>query len=214
MRLKYRKLTTVSALALSLAMSAALALAANVTPAAATQNQVCDNGGSGYCLNDWNAAGYNGAVKMYNGNNSHEDFLAEKVDACDGSDIVLASGGVYCPFANHSLDQLYKGDEIRQIEYIPYGYCIATNGSGGAILGTCAAGGSGTGGSNGVIMIAHHGTNGNCGLGVQWYFVNRYWSDHFGTTETLESGGNPGVQAYLDNGGLGTCWGAIGSPPF
>lgn len=191
----------------ALLLGTAIALAANAVPAAATQNQVCGNGGSGYCLNDWNGGGSGNAIKMYYGNSSNENFLAVTVAACSGTDIVNST----CPFANRSLDSLYRGFEIREIEYMPAGLCLATNGSGGAILGTCANQNTGSGGSNGVIMVAYHGPT-SCDFGVQWYFVNRYWSDHYGTTETLQSGGNPGVQAYLDNPGLGTCWGAIGSP--
>ena len=34
-----------------------MALAANVAPAFAQQQEICGNGGSGYCLNDWNNQG-------------------------------------------------------------------------------------------------------------------------------------------------------------
>jgi hypothetical protein len=53
----------------SAGLSLGLSLATGVTPAFA-QTQICGNGGTGYCKNDWNGLGYGNPVKMYNGNTS------------------------------------------------------------------------------------------------------------------------------------------------
>src|SRR5690348_7293797 len=66
--------------AVSVAVALALALTGQ-TRVLATQQQICGNGGSGYCMNDWNGA-YQ-YVKMYNGGASHEDFgVIFEVSAC------------------------------------------------------------------------------------------------------------------------------------
>jgi hypothetical protein len=202
MKFKYRATTAIGAL--TLALSVGLALAANVTPANASQPQICGNYGSGYCLNDWNGGGSGNAVKMETGGNTNEDFVAEGVTACSGGDIVTPT----CPFATRSIDAHLQGWQIIQVKYVPKGLCIATNSSGGAVLGTCANPNTGSGGSDGVIMVKFPVAP--CQGGYPdgyYYYVDRYWSDAYGTEETLASGGNPGVQAYLTYGGYGTCWG-------
>jgi hypothetical protein len=71
-----------------------------------------------------------------------------------------------CPFANHSLDNKYKGQPIVEYKYGSTNLCVATNSSGGAVL-------------------VRPGRDGRDPA------VRR----------------QPGVQAYLNYGGFGTCWG-------
>lgn len=70
-----------------LILPAALTLALGLTTQAqATPSQVCGNGGSGYCLNDWGGAGHSGdVIKMFNGGTTNDDFFVQKVNRCSGS---------------------------------------------------------------------------------------------------------------------------------
>jgi hypothetical protein len=192
------------------AVCSAVFLSVSLVPVAAyaSSNQICGNGGSGYCLNDWSAGGYGNPVKMYYGGYGNEDFYLQAVNRCGGDTVTTANGG--CPFYNFNLDQEYKGDLIVQVVYGPKGLCIAdTNISAKADLGDCAS--ISSSGSYGAIQILYGdinciGTLSPSGWITQGYLVDRYWSDVYDTTNTLTSGGNPGVQAKFADG-LGTCWG-------
>jgi hypothetical protein len=175
---------------------------------AVASNEICGNYGNGYCLNAWSGGVSGSAVKMYyGGNNSHDDFIVTTVNACDGGDISTPT----CPFANTALDNKYRGQPVVEYKYEGTNLCIATTSAGKAVLGTCDNPGTASGGADGVLFVEWYSAN-NCepadatpqGL---HYAINRYWSDADGTAETLQSGGNPGVQAYLNYGGFNTCWG-------
>jgi hypothetical protein len=106
--------------AASVAVALALALTGQ-TGAFATQQQICGNSGSGYCMNDWNGA--NQYVKMYYGGVSHEDFgVIFEVSAC-GSGVVTynASTGTGCPFSDGHIDANFAGWPIVQVKYWPTG---------------------------------------------------------------------------------------------
>lgn len=200
--------TGVMALAAATAAPAgAVTTTGHVRPAVAS-NEICGNFGNGYCLNSWNGGVSGSPVKMYYGGNYvHDHFVVVSVDACGGGAISTST----CPFSHSSLNNAYKGQPVVEYQYQGTNLCIATNGSGQAVLGTCDNAQTGTGGANGVLFVEWP-TN-SCAppdatpQGLH-YAINRYWSDaDGGQPETLQSGGNPGVQAYLDYGGFNTCWG-------
>jgi hypothetical protein len=178
---------------------AALALVAwlGVQPALASSSQVCGNGGSGYCLNDWGGAGQSGdAVKMYYGGYSNDAFYVQKVNRCSGHDTVQSTGyhdATNCPFTSTALDYDFRGYSIVQITYINNtNECVATASAAKAVLGVCADPLSGSGGANGGS-----------------FFMNRYWVEANGGKESfLASGNAPGNQAIYTVGG-GTCWGGF-----
>src|SRR5215471_2534943 len=94
----------------------ALVVGLGVQPAGASTSQVCGNGGSGYCLNDWGGAGHSGdAIKMYYGGTTNDDFYVQKVNWCSGHDTVQSRGrgdSTDCPFANTNWDYNLRGDFI------------------------------------------------------------------------------------------------------
>jgi hypothetical protein len=189
----------------------ALALVAwlGVQPALASSSQVCGNGGSGYCLNDWGGAGQSGdAVKMYYGGTSNDDFYVQKVNWCSGHDTVQSTAAPWhdstnCPFANTAWDANLHGYAIVQVTYINNtNECVATASAAKAVLGVCADPLSGSGGANGVINVLWPQS---CGS----YFMNRYWTDANGGRESFLASGNAvGNQAIYTSPG-GTCWGGF-----
>lgn len=171
----------------------------------ATQQQICGNGGSGYCMNDWN--GSNQYVKMYYGNSSHEDFgFIFNYTECGGGKVTSTMQGdsADCPFVNKYLDDTLHNDPIGQIEYWPTGQCIGTTTAGTAWLGNCANS-SGVGGGTGSTLIDYN-------LGPTDALIDRYWSDYYSSGQNyfpcfLVSGGNPGTYLYMNSGidSSGTC---------
>jgi hypothetical protein len=172
---------------------------------AVASNEICGNYGNGYCLNNWNGGGSGNAIKMYYGNNSNEAFVVRPVDECDGGDISTKT----CPFQNRTLDNEYQGQQVVEYQYGSTGLCVASSSGGKAILGTCDNTNTGSGGADGVLFLEWDANNCQAADGTPQglhYAINRYWSDADGTAETLQSGGNPGVQAYLNYSGFNTCW--------
>lgn len=167
-------------------------------PAFATQQQICGNGGSGYCMNDWN--GDNQYVKMYNGSVSHEDFEEiYNVSECGSGSVTSTYYGdaTNCPFVDANLDRAFRGDPIVQIEYIPTSQCIGTTSSGTAWLGSCANN-EGVGGGTGVTLINVY-EGGSTAL-----LINRYWSDYYSSGSNYQpcfvySGGNPGAYLWMNS---------------
>jgi hypothetical protein len=197
-----RRMAWVLAVALA---SLELTLGTGATPAFATQQQICGNGGSGYCMNNWNGA--NQYVKMYNGGVSHEDFeFIYNITECGGGRVTAVYWGdsSNCPFTTVQADKNYRGDPIGQVEYVPTGQCIGTTSAGTAWMGNCANS-SGVGGGTGStqILLDLGGATGQ--------LINRYWTDYYSsgsewTPYSLTSGGNPGTYLYM-NGYPGTVWG-------
>lgn len=182
-----------------IAAAAAITMAiAGTTPALATQQETCGNSGTGYCLNDWGGHDYaNDPVKMYYGSSSNEDFYPFLLGNMCNNGYATSTCPINVPGVN------LTGQEIVAIGYGPGG-CLVTTAGAFAVLGACPDS-YGNGGSNGVIMVTK--TNSQCpGGGYQSYFVDRYWSNKDQRAVYLESGGNPGVQAYFQINS-GTCWG-------
>jgi hypothetical protein len=165
------------------------------TRAEAFQQEICGNGGTGWCMNDWNGA--NTYVKMYAGNSSHEDFVAIfNVSQCGNGKVHSTIGGdaTDCPFGVKQLDYEWQGYPIGQIEYAPTGQCIGSVSStdGTAYLGNCGNN-SGIGGITGSTLIISS---------VDGTLIDRYWSDAYNLSGSccisygLTSGGNSGTPLY------------------
>lgn len=186
-----------------LGVFAALAFVLIITPGTAHAD-ICGNGGTGYCLNDWNGnTNLGAAVKMYNGGVSNENFQAVQLTSmCDGG---LATST--CPINVSGVN--LAGYPIVKLQYNNSSKCVGTNSSSQAVLGTCPDS-SGNGGSNGTIFVRFY--NSNCAQfqnnSFAGFLANRYWTNNDGQLEDLFSGGNPGVQAFF-GGGNGTCWGGL-----
>lgn len=192
---------------ITLPMALTLALGLS-TQAQATPSQVCGNGGSGYCLNDWGGGGHSGdVIKMFNGGTTNDDFFVQKVNRCSGRDTVeatLRGSPINCPFGNTSLDVDFFGKTIVQIVYTNNeSQCVGATGA-TATLESCAQPITGAGGGNGVIQVMYSTTCNGIGGTV---FLNRALSDVNGDS-WLVSGGNPGVAADYE-GFEGTCWGGF-----
>jgi len=170
----------------ALGLALILVLATNAAPAFA-QNQICGNGGLGYCLNDWNGMqGQNMAVKMYYGGSTNENFYVQVIHRCSSSGLVTAT----CPLNNHSVDAQLAGD-FYTIQIVYNGaYCVGTDGAGKAVLTTCNSQTTGSGGGNGTVLVDYYGVD-----------IDNYWSNLDGNNVScMMSGGNPGVQAYFSGG--------------
>lgn len=193
-----------------LGIFAALAFVLIITPGTAhAQQQICGNGGTGYCLNEWNGkTNIGAAIKMYYGGNSNENYYVHFLtNMCNGGYATST-----CPINAPGVN--VAGRPIVSIEFSGNNFgCVATNGSGQAVMGVCPDD-SGNGGSNGTIMVWQITgiSTGACpfqGNGTfSGYLVDRYWSNTDQQQEDLFSGGNPGVQAFF-GGGNGTCWGGL-----
>jgi hypothetical protein len=187
----------------AVAFAAAAALTVITIPAAsaAGYSNLCAQAGAGYCLNDWGGGGSGAAVKMYTANVVNDRFGVFTVNACNGGHFITSScigawGG----------DPNMVGAEIVEIQYENNSsLCVATAGSGYAVMGACGDG-SGTGAANGVIM-ALAGTP-SCGGGFHYFMMDRYWSHANGSDVWLLSGGAVGNQA-LFSGTDQSCWGLV-----
>lgn len=193
-----------------LAVTAGLAMAA---PAHATQQQVCANGGTGYCMQDYGGGDYVGdAVTNYYGSSGYEDFYTQFVNACDGNHYVEAviDGDPHnCPFTIVAQDQYWRGFGIQQIRYGPGG-CVVSGPSSKAVLGTCDDPSNGTGGSAGVLDLIY-GQNGfgcDATRGEGWA-VNVYNTDYYGSVAFLQDGSGLWAQDYFYLETSGTCWGGV-----
>jgi hypothetical protein len=208
--MRFRKWKTTAAILL-LAGAVTAPAVVSATPALAAGNSnICGNRGTGYCLNDWNGGGSGNPVKMYYGNYYNDHFSIYYLNKCNAGDQVLGAP-YYCPFANHALDNSMAGDFIfAEYYYNSADSCVATNGSGDAILGACPDA-LGNGGANGTVMVQEYTSS--CGPVDSDFFlaVDRYWSDQYGTKAFQQSGGNPGIQAFLNytSQSTATCWGYV-----
>lgn len=167
-----------------------LAMATGATPAFA-QTQICGNGGTGYCLNDWNGLGAGNPIKMFNGNNSHEDFWIQPIGRCGGS----STGTLTCPFNDHNLDGILGGT-IVQIRYANTSLCVAANTANGqAVMGACNGTGNGSGGDTGTVFV-------DDGLNLyNVYYTNQHNPNATGDADVpycAQSGGNPQTPLFLN----------------
>jgi hypothetical protein len=168
--------------------------------------EICAQAGTGYCLNDWNAAGSGGAVKMENTGYANNSFAEYKLSGyCDDGYVTdgVHSPGPACPFPNGSgLNSKYEGYPIIAALSGVSGACIGTDGSGKANLGACPPS---SGGSGSNIWVVGGPICGNS----SYYLINVYWSARHGTSgaSSLISGGSIGAQAYVAmNNPQASCW--------
>ena len=195
-----------------LAVIAGLAMAA---PAHATQQQICANGGTGYCMQDFGGGDYAGdAVTNYYGGSSYENFYFQYVNACDGGHVVEATIDGYphnCPFTVVALDNYWAGFTFGQLRYGPGG-CVVSGASSRTILGNCDNTSNGTGGSAGVLDIFYGLTGGSCNGNItQGWGVNVYNSDYYGSNAYLQDGSGLWAQDYfyVEQNTTATCWGGL-----
>jgi hypothetical protein len=205
-----RRFRRAAAAVVTVTVAGVLAWATNAAPAFAAQQRICGNGGSGYCMNDWNnqTAGY--PVLMYYGGDPNENFSYQKIDRCDGHNYVTAPsagiGTTYCPFASQSIDAAYAGAPIVQLRYGSTNLCVAANTANGhGVMGDCNSVSTGTGGATGTVQIEDL----NYGNLINLYYTNQLGSNSF-TYDGLSSGGNPEQPLYMnsDEGNL-TVWGGL-----
>lgn len=215
MRIRHVLLTIVSVLALGAgAVAPSAAAQASVGSPAVTQAKahttarpltndynVCAQNGSGYCLdrNQCGTASGTHVIMWVRDTRTCIDFEAIGSLTC-GSGVVTQT----CPFTVGSgLNSRYAGSKIWYFETYQSGTkCLATDGGGGGILGTCPDR-SGNGGSNGTIFVQNSAG----------YVVNRYWSDYnysIGESNSPSWMCSPGSQGqqvllYDDTGSAGSC---------
>jgi hypothetical protein len=169
--------------------------------------------GGAAVLNDWNNDENAGApIKMYQVYKDNDPVEAFTYEGLTG----MCNGGFVsstCPFTVGSgLNTEFEGDPIVQIFYYGNGDCVATSGSGEAVLGTCANL-SGSGGSDGVIDVLNGEPAGssNCYELNYCYVANRYWFDRQGSGWMWGGNGANGTQVYLSSGSSPQFWGNIDS---
>lgn len=199
-----------AAAAAALAITAGLAIAA---PAHATQQQICANGGTGYCMQDYGGGDFTGdAVTDYYGSSSYENFYALYDNACGGGHLVQAvidGDPRNCPFTAVAQDQYWRGYSIYEIQYGPGG-CVVSGSSSKAVLGNCDNTSNGTGGSAGVKQILWGSSGTSCdGAKNQGYDVNVYNTDYYGSAAFLQDAGTLWGQEYFYVETSGTCWGGV-----
>jgi hypothetical protein len=166
----------------------------------ATQQQICGNDGTGYCLNDWNNLGVNNYIEMYYGSSSNEDFEARLVDPCHNGGTVTET----CPFTDSGIDEANFGDYIVQLYYAPKNLCIGNATSGEGILTGCGDQ-YGNGAGDGTIMAWTFGNGPN-------NLIDRYYTNLFDSeTYTCSSGSLKGPvylnESYKTGGGCN--WGGL-----
>jgi hypothetical protein len=188
---------------MAVAMAGGMALAGSAAPAmAGQQQQICGNGGSGFCLNDWNNRGSGFPVLMYYGGNPNENFVAQFINRCGGHSFVTAPGtgfgNAYCPFASHQLDIDLAGAPIVQLHYQFTNLCVAANTANAqGVMGDCNATGTGTGGAVGTVQIIWGGA----------FLVNLHYTTGNNLVGLL-SGGNPQRPVFMNSGTM-TEWGPL-----
>lgn len=194
--MRLRKLIT----GLSMIAGAAALVLATGGIAHASQQAICGNGGSGYCINDWGGGGNGSAVNMYYGGSSNEDFHVVLLSGMCNHGYVTST----CPGGNTSA--FLNGDALDEVQYANTGSCVAATSGGKGVLGTCANS-AGNGGATGVIDLGVS-LGSNCNSGNQEGVANRHYTDINGAVEGWLSGGGVGTPLYLDSAAF-TCWGGL-----
>jgi hypothetical protein len=185
--------------------------AAVAVPAASGTVRLCGahtDGSLGYCLNDWGGHDFIGEpIKMENGGTTNENFWVHHlVNTCGGAGFVTGNSSCYGQWGADG--NLTIGADIVSVIYGPGG-CLASDGSGNAVIGTCPDD-SGNNGSTGTVFAMS--TCGPFGQAQQDCIISRPWSHSSGVLAYLESGGNVGVQARMTCSAACTIWGGTGAP--
>jgi hypothetical protein len=198
------RLRTKIGLIIASGVLAAVPVIVSTGPAQAA-GQICENGGTGLCLNDWNGGGSGNAVKMGQNGFTHQSFGAGQLTAACGHGRVTNT----CPFNNTALDSALFDSAIFAVKYTGNGLCVGTSTTGrGAILTTCPDN-AGNGGGTGTIMVQRVNQN-NCFVqNGATQLTDRYWSDHDATIANLTGSTAVGNQAAMFNNVQFNvaCWG-------
>jgi hypothetical protein len=158
---------------------------------------ICTDGGlnnNGDCLNNWND---DGNVYEYTAGASNEEFGWETIDRCGGGFTVTST----CPFTDTSMDVALEGAEIMQIAWISgegtIGGCVSDpDKTGAAVLGTCNAISTGSGGSfASVFVLARNGS-----------LVDLGWTNAEDTWVQAESNGSGSQISFYPGGSDATEW--------
>jgi hypothetical protein len=198
---------------LSVLVVGGLAVALGLTgqvKAWATQIQICGNGGSGYCLNDWGGHAVVGnPIKMYYGGNSYEDFYTVVLQStCGGAGYITGTQSCWSQWGSGGANIV--GSDIVAIVYGPGGCLGSDQSTGLAIITTCPNQNGTNGGFGTVWALSQTGPLGS----NEDVAYSRPWSSAYSPSlGCLESGGNPGVQAdasQIDQNGVCTVWGGPG----
>jgi hypothetical protein len=197
--------TLTARIAVTMLAAICLVLGISSLARAGTTPNVCGNGGTGYCLNDWNNAGVGFPVKMNYGHTPNSDFsVFPLTNMCNAGHV---SASMECPFTPGSgLNSQMNGAGIFALRH-SNGLCVGTTSSTvGALMENCPD----VYGNNGGWSTIYAGaTNSDC-PGSEFYAESRYWSDAYSSLSSLESGGNVGVQAWVSTpNATATCWGWV-----
>jgi hypothetical protein len=173
-----------------------------------TTPNICGNGGTGYCLNDWNNGGSGSQVKMNYGHTPNSDFSFVSLSfMCHDGHVHANAPYGPCPFTNGSgLNTQMDGANIFALRH-SNGLCVGTTSSDVNTIMTDCPDSYGNGG--GWSTIYAEATNANCQSGP-WFAESRYWSDAYTSLSSLQSGGNVGIQASIGvQNSTATCWGWV-----
>jgi hypothetical protein len=191
-----------------IAVTTAALTAPAVTVTAGTAHAaggICENGGSGLCLNDWNGS-VSGPVKMGQNNFTNQNFHSYELNNMCGGGLVTHS----CPFTNTSLDNALFGDVIVAILNSDNAHCIGTSQTTrGAIMTSCPNT-FGNGGGWGTVMIERPNVNNCFSQNGDTQLTDRLWSDHDATIANLTGSTAVGNQAAMFNNVSFSvaCWGS------
>ena len=199
--MRIRRLAVITAATAALALPAAAVTAGTAHAAGG----ICESGGSGLCLNDWNGS-VSGPVKMGQNNFTNQNFHSYGLSNMCSGGLVTHS----CPFTDTSLDNALFGDVIVAILNSDNAHCIGTSQTArGAIMTSCPNT-FGNGGGWGTVMIERPNVNNCFSQNGDTQLTDRYWSDHDATIANLTGSTAVGNQAAMFNNVNFSvaCWGS------
>ena len=176
---------------------AGLSVATGIGPAQAA-GQICEQGGVGLCLNDWNGGGSGNAVKMGQNGWSHQNFGAVFLSQACGAGRVTHT----CPFAVGSgMNDAMFDDIIVAIQYNPIpSLCVGSGqNTRGAVLVACPTTQTGTGGGWGVLQVERQNVNNCFSQNGDTQLTNVHWSSNDQTVANLTGSTATGNQAAMFN---------------
>lgn len=190
------KLLRKAALGLAVLGFTALAGAGLGAAPAMAAGQICAQGGTGYCLNDWNGGGIGASIKMGQNGWPHQAFgTVHLTGMCGNGGFVAAN----CP--NSTASTYLFGEPIVAIKYSGGGCLGSGNSDDRAFLVTCPDN-NGNGGGWGSIQIQDGTCSGNSAV----ILANSHFTGLDGRVVEVVSGGAVGAQALVDSTS-GSCWG-------
>ena len=188
MRLK--RLAVIAAATASLIVPTVIVAASSPAQAA---GQICENGGSSLCLNDWNGTS-SGAVKMGQNGWTHQNFGVFQLTTACGAGRVTHT----CPFTvGTGLNDQMFDSIIVATKYLGNGQCVGTGqNTRGAVLTTCPSNG-GTGGGWGTLTVERQNVNNCFSQNGDTQLMNVHWSSADVTDDNLVGSTVQGNQAEV-----------------